>query len=114
MREERADRERFGKNGAEAHVTLAARAGERPGPVERCAPARGCGERRIWPRRGLGHGLSGAGGDAGAQRGVWGEQPGIVMPMAARRRDQRGESVDSAVQAAAASDRDPKYTASGV
>jgi len=82
--------------------------------VERCAPARGCGERRIWPRRGLGHGLSGAGGDAGAQRGVWGEQPGIVMPMAARRRDQRGESVDSAVQAAAASDRDPKYTASGV
>jgi len=72
--------------------------GEQAGPLDRGAPASGYGERgfrrRYRHRRGLRHGLTGAGGEASAQGGMRGEHAGVVMLMPVRWRDQCGESVE--------------------
>lgn len=99
--EDRSDRGWLGEQRDQAHVALAARAGERPElvdaceqpcPVDRDAAAGGCRVRGIGRR--YRHGLSGAGGDAGAQCGMRGEHAGVVMPMTPRWRNQRGEPVE--------------------
>jgi len=105
--EDGADRGWLREKRDQAHVALAAWAGERPelvaageqsGPVDRGAAASGRRECGIghWHGHwcGLRHGLCGAGGDAGTQLGMRGEHAGVVMPVTPRRRNQCGEPVE--------------------
>ncbi len=107
MGEDSADRGGVGEERDQAHLALAARAGEgaglvdpreQAGPVDRGAVVSGKRERGIRHERRRGRRLeqelSGVGGNARAQCGMRGEHPEIVMPMPARRRDQRGEAIE--------------------